>query len=336
MIEVRYDRGTHLPGCDLWLDPTGTRPFAYVSHAHRDHTGHHQRTILTEATARMMRSRLGSSGKVQHVLRFGELRDFGSFRATLIPAGHVLGSSQILVESERGSLLYTGDFKLRSGLSTEPAQCVGAETLIMETTFGRPKYRFPPAAKTIARIIAFCRDALDAGAVPVLLGYSLGKAQEILSGLAGADLPVMLHGSVWQMTRLYEELGAVFPSYSRFEPANAAGHVLLCPPAAARSAILQNLPSKRIAMITGWALDSSTIHRYRCDAAFPLSDHADYGELMELVERVKPSRVLTLHGFAADFARDLRERGFEAWALTGANQMDLALGEIPRQISGEK
>jgi Cft2 family RNA processing exonuclease len=78
-------------------------------------------------------------------------------------------------------------------------------------------------------------------------------------------------------------------------------------------------------MVTGWALDSSARYRYRCDEAFPLSDHADYDDLIRFVEAVAPRRVLTLHGFAADFARDLRARGVDAWALGEANQLDLAL-----------
>jgi len=325
MMDVIFDRGTFLPDCDLWLDPRGTRPFAFVSHAHSDHTGHHQRTILTDATARFMRARLGSSGKVQHVLRYGEERDFGAFRATLLPAGHVLGSAQILIERGGERLLYTGDFKLRPGLSSEPAESVQADTLIMETTFGRPKYLFPPAAKTIARIQSFCQKALAEGEVPVLLGYSLGKAQEVLSALADTGFPLMLHGSIWQMTQLYEGLGVVFPPYARFEPEQVDGHVLICPPATAGSAMLEKIPKKRVAMITGWGIDERAIHRYQCDEVFPLSDHADYSELLEMVDLVKPSRVFTLHGFADEFASDLRRRGIDAWSLTGGNQMEFPI-----------
>jgi Cft2 family RNA processing exonuclease len=268
---------------------------------------------------------MGSSGKVQHVLRYGEEREFGSFRATLLPAGHVLGSAQVLIEQAGERLLYTGDFKLRPGLSSEAAQSVEADTLIMETTFGLPHYNFPPAAKTIGRILEFCRSTLAEGSVPVLLGYSLGKAQEILAALAGAELPVMLHGSIWQMTRLYEELGAVFPAYSRFEPEQVVGHVLICPPATAGSAMLEKIVEKRVAMITGWGLDENAVYRYGCDSVFPLSDHADYGELMEMVDLVKPSRVYTLHGYAEEFALDLRRRGIDAWSLTGGNQLEFPL-----------
>ncbi len=82
---------------------------------------------------------------------------------------------------------------------------------------------------------------------------------------------------------------------------------------------------RRVAALPGWAMDPGAIHRMRCDAAFPLSDHAGYDDLLRHVENVNPRRVLTLHGFASEFAADLRERGIEAWALTGPNQLDLPL-----------
>jgi Cft2 family RNA processing exonuclease len=97
---------------------------------------------------------------------------------TLLAAGHILGSAQIFAEGEAGSLLYTGDFKLRPGLSAEETQWRHADTLIMETTFGLPQYVMPPTAEVFAAMIAFCRETLEDGAVPVRLGYSLGKAQE--------------------------------------------------------------------------------------------------------------------------------------------------------------
>ncbi len=92
--------------------------------------------------------------------------------------------------------------------------------------------------------------------------------------------------------------------------------------------MLEKIPRKRVAMISGWAVDPGAIYRYQADAAFALSDHADYPDLIRYVELVQPRRVLTLHGFAAEFARDLRDRGLEAWALTGDNQLELTLGAV--------
>src|SRR5438067_6980635 len=195
----------------------------------------------------------------------------------------------------------------------------------METTFGLPRYQFPPTAHVIAQIVAFCREAIEDSAVPVLLGYSLGKAQEILCSLDGAGLTPMLHGSVYQMTRIYEQFGRSFCEYVRYNRNDVAGRVLICPPSSSRSPMIQKIPRKRVAMISGWAVDPNAVYRYQVDAAFALSDHADYNDLIRYVELVQPKRVFTLHGFASEFARDLRERGIEAWALSEENQMDLKL-----------
>ena len=327
MIEVRYDRGVYLPAQDLWLDPWDPQRFAFVSHAHSDHIAPHGEIILSEKTASLMRARMPGERK-EHVLRFGEQRTIRGVPVMLLRAGHIFGSAQIWVEADTGSLLYTGDFKLRRGRSAEPAEWKRADTLIMETTYGLPRYRFPPTEQVVNQIVAFCHDTIEEGGVPVLLGYSLGKAQEILCSLGGAGLLPMLHGSVYEMTRIYEQFGQSFCDYVRYNPDDVAGKVLICPPSANRSRMLEKIPRKRVAMISGWALDPNAIYRYQVDAVFPLSDHADYTDLIRYVELVQPARVLTLHGFAGEFARDLRDRGIEAWALTEQNQMELGFGNL--------
>jgi DNA ligase-1 len=334
LIPVRYARGLELPAQGLWLDPWEARPFAFVSHAHSDHIAAHAEIIASAGTARLMQARLGGK-RLEHVLEFGESARFRDFQITLLPAGHIFGSAQALIESNGGSLLYTGDFKLRPGLSAEPAQWRHADTLIMETTYGLPKYRLPPTDEVIARMVAFCSEALEDGAVPVLFGYSLGKAQEILCALLAAGLTPMLHGAVFRMTEIYRELRPDFPSgYVPYEAGEVAGKVLVCPPSANRTLMVTRIKNRRTAVLTGWALDPGATFRYQCDAAFPLSDHADYTDLVRYVELVQPRQVLTLHGFAAAFAADLRERGVEAWALSEENQLELSLRGP--QIAGRK
>ncbi len=331
MIEIRYERGVYLPGQDLWLDPWDAKDFAFVSHAHSDHIAPHREIIVSERTARLMQARMPGE-RTEIILPFRKPTRVREMEITLFPAGHIFGSAQFFLRTENDSLLYTGDFKLRRGQSAEPAEWTQADTLIMETTYGIPRYRLPPNQQVIAQIVAFCRDTVDEGEVPVLLGYSLGKAQEILCSLSGAGLTPMLHGSVFQMTRIYEQFGQQFCEYVRYDPNDLAGKVLICPPSANGSRMLERIPSKRVAMISGWAVDSNAIYRYQVDAAFPLSDHADYDDLLRYVELVQPNRVLTLHGFAAEFARDLRERGVEAWALSEENQMELGFqssGSVP-------
>ena len=324
MIEVRYDRGVYLPKADLWLDAWDPKRFAFVSHAHSDHIAPHEEIVLSERTARLMRARMPGT-RIEHALPFAEQRRVRDLDVMLLPAGHIFGSAQLYLMTETETLLYTGDFKLRPGKSAEPAEWRQADTLIMETTFGLPRYQFPPTEKVTAEIVAFCREALASESVPVLLGYSLGKAQEILCALDGAGLTPMLHGSVYQMTRIYEQFGQSFCKYVRYNKNEVAGKVLICPPSAGHSPMVEKIARRRVAIITGWAVEPNAVYRYQVDAAFPLSDHADYNDLVRYVGLVKPKCVLTLHGFAAEFARDLRDRGIEAWALSEENQMEFKL-----------
>jgi DNA ligase-1 len=332
MIEVLYRGAVQVPELDLWMDPQVPRGFAFVSHAHSDHIGKHRETVLSAGTSRLMRARQGTAG-VEYVLDFGETREMRGAAFTLLPAGHVHGSAQLHLETGDGSLLYTGDFKLRAGLSSERIEWRAADTLIMETTFGRPEFVFPPTDKVLSEVVKFCREALEDGEVPVLLGYSLGKAQEILCAVAAAGLKPMLHGAVAKLTRIYRELVPGFPEFAEYKASEVGGHVLIAPPSVKGSRMLSAIKKKRVAMLTGWAMRPGAVHRYQVDAAFPLSDHAGYDDLLKYVELVQPKRVLTLHGYASEFARDLRERGIEAWSLVSADQLEftgLAPAAVPR------
>ncbi len=343
-VAVRYQRGVYLPTHDLWLDPWDDQPFAFVSHAHADHIGKHREVILSTVTSRLMHARLPDQRRHEHRLDFlqtaADIRP--GLRITLYPAGHIAGSAQSFIESDdgAGSLLYTGDFKLRPGLSAEATGWTQADTLIMETTFGLPRFRFPPTPEVLAQVVKFCREAIEENVVPVLFGYSLGKSQEILVALSQAGLPAMLHGAVHRMTEIYRELQPDFPHFERYDPDKVAGKVFICPPSANHSRMLQKIKARRTAMLTGWALTPGAVHRYQTDACFPLSDHADYDDLIRYVELVKPRRVLTLHGYAAAFAADLRARGVEAWALSEENQMEMtfasvSLGEVAPALAPE-
>jgi Cft2 family RNA processing exonuclease len=325
MLEVRYRKGVELPGLGLWLDPGRRQALAFVSHAHSDHVGAHAEVLLTAATALLMRARIGGR-PIERTLAYGDSMELGKAVVRLLPAGHITGSAQIHLETEVGSLLYTGDFKLRQSRSAEACQWRQADTLVMETTFGRPKYTLPPTRQVEAEVVDFCRESLAAGQTPVLLAYSLGKAQEAVWMLIENGLVPMLHPATFKMTEICRSLAPGFPGgYVAWNADEIPGRVLLLPPGrAARSALAKAGPV-RTAVLTGWALDPGARYRYGCDAAFAWSDHADYPDLLRYVELVQPRRVLTLHGFAAAFATDLRARGIEAWALSEENQLELPL-----------
>ncbi len=319
-----------LPRVDLWCDARQPVGFSFVSHAHFDHLAAHRRIITSEGTRRLMAARMPGP-REEIVLPFGRpypLRP--DTELTLHPAGHIFGSAMLRLVREGESFLYTGDFKLRPGRSAEKCEPPLGDVVVMETTFGLPRYVFPPTEEVLAAIIGFCRQAIDDGEVPVLFGYSLGKSQELLSSLASAKLPVMLHPRILKMTRIYEELGQTFPDYQAFTLTESPGHVVVCPPQANQSAWLRKIKPRRTAAITGWAMDPGAVYRCQCDAAFALSDHADFADLLRFVELTRPKRVFTVHGFTEEFARTLRERGLEAWALGRDNQLEIALTELNR------
>lgn len=323
--------GLVLPWLRLWLDPRrvlAPPQHVFVSHAHSDHTARHPEPICTVATARLMQVRLPGQRQA-HQLAFGcpLLRETDGipWQITLFPAGHILGSAMALVEGHGPRVLYTGDFKLRSGWAAEPCAPQRADTLILETTFGRPQYVFPPASTVLAEIIRFCQQSLDRRETPILFAYALGKSQALLRGLVDAALPLALDESVLRHTRVYEELGQTFPAYTRFEPAAVSRCVVLASPGSTKVQALRASGRARCAWVTGWALDRGFRFRAGVDAAFPLSDHADFPELLEFVERVQPRRIYTVHGFATDFARTLREMGMDARALGQEEQLDLPL-----------
>ncbi|MDB6093395.1 MAG: fold metallo-hydrolase [Verrucomicrobia bacterium] len=322
--EIHHRKGVWLPQVGWWLDAQARAERAFVSHAHSDHIARHKEVLCTAVTARLLHARLPGR-RAETVLPFGRRHalEFG-LHATLYPAGHIFGSSQILLEHEdHGSLLYTGDFKLRTGYSTETCATPNADVLIMETTFGLPRYVFPPQEEIVDGMIQFCHRALADCCTPVFFCYSLGKSQEVLRALASAKLPVMLHSETLRLTRICEQHGLEFPTYREFDADEVAGHIVICPPFA--NGLIDRIPSPRTASVTGWALDSGATYRLRTDAAFPLSDHAGFDDLLTFVERVRPKRIFTLHGFAREFAQTLRERGWDALAIGQGNQLEFRM-----------
>jgi len=331
-LKVEYIRGAvHLPGLGLWLDSREAKrgdERVFVSHAHADHLGRHREVILTEPTHLLMNVRVGV-GRLAHVLDYESPAPFEfngrQFQITLFPAGHILGSSMALIECEGESLLYTGDFKLNAGLGAEPCKAVKADTLIMETTFGKPMYRFPSAEETMEEIRKFCRRKLRKGETPALMAYSLGKSQELLLGLKDDGFQFVVHPSVDDMNEVYRACGVAFPRYALIRDRRIDGKVLICPPSAKLPVNVRSDDHLKKAVISGWAIDRSCKYRHKADEAFPLSDHSDFDELIEFVQQVEPKRVYTMHGFVSDFAWTLRDLGFNAQALTEAEQMTLEL-----------
>ncbi len=257
-----------------------------------------------------MARRLGSSRLAP--LDVGDEIERVGHRIRLAPAGHVLGAAQIVVEDPAGQrLVYTGDFSVRARQTIQPAVPVRADVLIMECTFGVPQYVFPPDEEIHGRLRAFVERALADEVAPVLLGYALGKAQEVMALLRGWGFPVRVHREIAELARVYERFGVSLGPYTVWEGELEPGEVLICPPSYPRN----GLPRRhRTLYLSGWALDRSAKYRLGVDEALPLSDHADFAELVAFVQAAQPRQVYTTHGPSA-FADHLRRLGFAAQHL---------------------
>lgn len=327
MLEVFYRGGLYIPELDLWLDAQGSKERCVISHAHGDHIAGHRAIIATPETARLFQYRCGEAAI--EILRFGERRQYDRYALTLYPAGHCLGAAQVLVETETERLVYTGDFKLGRNLTAGQAEIIPCDTLIMESTFGEPIYRFPPEEETAERLYSAVDRALAENRTPVVLAYSLGKSQEGLEWLLRRGYRVMLHGAIWNITEIYREMGVAFSGeYEKYDRNRLKGCVLMAPPNCRKQPMITNIARRYTILLTGWAMSSSAPYRYSdVDLFLPLSDHADYDELVRMAKESGAQRIYTLYG-STKFAAALRSQGLAARHLI--SEADLKPSIQPR------
>ncbi len=316
-----------MTGSPLHLDATRRVECAFVSHAHGDHIGRHDRTIATDATLALMRHRLGEPKRrpTEHLpASFRAPFGLGELTLELFAAGHVLGSAQLRVTRNGVALGYTGDLCTEPTHAAEAAEVMACDVLVVESTFGHPRYVFPPKEETLRAVRKFVDDARSDGATPVLLGYALGKAQEILKYLSDAGVPCRAHPVVHAVNRVYEAHGVLFPTVKALVTDEGAGpdEVVVCPPHLARSAAMRGVRKRRTAILTGWAIDGSRFFK-GVDAAFPLSDHADFPSLVRYAKATGAGRVFTVHGHEDVLAAALRKEGIRAEPLREQMQLEL-------------
>ena len=317
-MDVLFDRGIYLPSVDLWLDSKRKQPIGYISHAHADHTAAHRRPILTPATAILLRKLLRRSEP--HTLEYGEVYDTPRYSLTLYPSGHCLGSALALVQCKATGerVLYTGDFRAKPNPTADPLATVPCDVLIMESTYGREDYVFPPQEEVLERLFRSITQWLEAGGVPVVLAYRMGKTQELLHHLLARGFRAALEEAAYEVTRSYEEAGVRFPKdYRAFDGTVRDGEVLIFPSGRRTKTTLAGVRNKRYFGMSGWALNGHREHWLGADEAFPFSDHADYPELLAYIKAVGARQVYTVYGFP-DLAHHLSTMGYEATHLEKA------------------
>ena len=244
----------------------------------------------------------------------------------LLPSGHVAGATAALVESDVGTVLYTGDVSTRDRSYLSGFEPVDADVLIVESTYGRPGYVFPPHEEVEREISEWLVETHDSPAV--CFGYALGKAQRVQSIVAASDRDrLFTTEAVLAINAVIEDALGVSFGAERYDDdvELGPGDVLVLPSQVGRFAWVRSLVADHGAVtagFSGWASDRSYVHRRGVDRGFVLSDHCDFNELIALVEAVDPERVYTHHGFASDLAAELTRRSFDAVALK-ANQTSL-------------
>jgi putative mRNA 3-end processing factor len=288
---VPQPQGFLVPELRLGLDVS--RPIdgdVVVSHAHGDHMPKSKRlhAIATPATAALIRAR-GFRGELTE-LAFHQPMDLERCRITLYPAGHILGSAMVHVESDAGSLLYTGDFKTPPSPTSDGCSFpTNVDLLITEATFGLPIYKWEPHEVLFEQIREFATSTLEEGMTPVFYGYSLGKTQEILHALAPLGLTSQVYHAAMPLNRIYEEFGVELGAYERYDERTVAGKVVVCPQGSLQ------VDNARTAMVSGWAALASRTRSSGSNAHIALSDHADYFELMRFIKAVNPKELKVVH-----------------------------------------
>jgi putative mRNA 3-end processing factor len=307
------------PSRSIALDPRTPSKcdISFVSHAHIDHI-HAPRddsTVLasqeTAVLAKLRGYDLQESKEEFHGV-------------DLVDAGHILGSRAILVED---SVFYTGDFSRRDRGFLKGSPGAKCDTLIMETTYGVPRYHFRDTGEIVSKVSKIIADAFDKCRPVVMTGYALGKAQMITYLFRQWD-PIYLHESIYDLNEAHIDFGVKIPRLKKYDPRNETmlerkPWIMISPSSSGRSSFMKMLKEKYGAIsiaFTGWAVDQNFARMVGVDYAFDLSDHCDFPELVDLAKYSNPSKIYTVHGFAEEFAEHLRTIGFDAWPLEEKDQ----------------
>lgn len=289
--------------------------YAFVSHAHMDHVEKPHpasKVLASDETVLLARAR---------GVEIDSNRQDPPEGVSLLDSGHILGARALCLGDD---LLYTGDAAGRERAFMSRCTTRKAKILITETTFGDPRYIFPPLHETVKLVNEMIAHTFDKGRPVVLMGYPLGKSQ-VLSYLFSSWEPFFVHEAVGRMNEIYRESGVPLEPEASTIPKSLDGlpqgpWVMIAPMMGSRNRLALRLRKEYgavLAAFSGWAVERGYGRFLGADYSFALSDHCDYAELLRLVKDVSPEVVYTTHGFTKEFAKTLRGEGFDAKPLDG-------------------
>jgi len=307
------------PG-DFHIDPLRPVPRAVITHGHGDHArAGNERVLATPGTIAIMRSRYGDlAGGSLQPLDYRETISVGDVTVRLVPAGHVLGSAQVVLDYHGTRVVASGDYKRRPDPTCPPFEPCNCDVFITEATFGLPVFRHPPDRQEIDKLLHSL--SLFPERCHVVGVYALGKCQRILALLrrAGYGEPVYLHGALIGLTKLYESLGVPLgPVLPWTEATREAlrGRIVLAPPAATTDRWSRRLPDPLVAMASGWMRVRQRAKARGVELPLVISDHADWDELTSTIDEVAAGEIWVTHGREEALVHYATQKGYRARAL---------------------
>jgi putative mRNA 3-end processing factor len=307
------------PG-DFYIDPTEAVPRAAISHGHSDHARPGNGAVLaTSETLAIMRQRYGGdAGGTLQAAEYREAVAIGDVSVTLVPAGHVLGSAQIVLDHRGSRAVVSGDYKRRRDPTCAPFEPQRCDVFVTEATFGLPVFRHPPDHGEIARLLHSL--SLYPERCHVIGVYALGKCQRVAALLreAGYDAPIYIHGALAGLCELYESFGvALGPLLPVIGVAKSelAAKIVLAPPGALADRWSRRLPDPVAAMASGWMRVKQRAKARGIELPLVISDHADWDELTETMTGLGADEVWVTHGREEALVHYAAKAGLRARAL---------------------
>jgi putative mRNA 3-end processing factor len=310
------------------IDPWEPVERAVITHAHGDHARPGHQAYLCAAPGEvLLRRRFGPDAAIQAV-PYGQMVTMGNVRISFHPAGHVLGSAQIRLESNDGVWVVAGDYKRAPDPTCAAFEPVRCDTFITESTFGLPIYRWDPTDIVIDDVGGWWNGNREDGRTSVLFCYTIGKAQRLLAELMRiTDRTVFVHGMMLGMIEAYRESGAaMLPAVPVIEPTGGArsarrsfaGELVLAPLSARGTPWMRRLGDVSDGFASGLMRVRGVRRQRGYDRGFVLSDHADWPALLQTVADSGATRVLATHGHAEPLARYLAQRGLDSGVIRTA------------------